>query len=179
MRNNLLLTLLMLATVTFAQHKMITKTGRIVFEASVPLFEEITAKNEGVTCVFNAKTGEIESLVLIKGFRFKIPLMEEHFNANYIESNKYPKARFKGRIANFRVNTLTTEAKEYSMKGKLQMHGKTKEVIIMAKIRKTDSGIEILSNFDLNADDYGIEIPSIVKSKVSNKVILNTSFTVI
>lgn len=171
--------MLILATVTFSQSKMITKTGKIIFEASVPLFEEITAKNDGVSCVLNSKTGEIETLVLVKGFRFKIPLMEEHFNANYIESNKYPKARFKGRIVDFKAGALTSEAKEYTMKGKLQMHGKTREFIIIAKIRKTEAGIEIISHFDLNTEDFSITIPSIVKSKISNKVNLNTSFTVI
>ena len=179
MKNQVLLIMLILATVSFAQHKMITKTGRVTFEASVPLFEEITAKNDGASCVLNARTGEIESLVLVKGFRFKLALMEEHFNEDYIESNKYPKARFKGRIANFDVNALTAEAKEYLMRGKLQMHGKTKEYNITAKIRKTEAGIEIISNFVLNADDFKIAIPTIVRSKVSNKVALNTFFTVL
>src|SRR5688500_14963512 len=94
MRKNVLIALLLLSAGVSAQ-KMITKTGKVTFEASVPSFEEVKATHDAVTCVLNPATGEIASLALIKGFRFKIALMEEHFNENYIESNKYPKATFK------------------------------------------------------------------------------------
>jgi len=169
---------LLLATTAFAQDKMITKTGKTTFEASIPAFEEVKAKNDGVTCVLNPKTGEIASLALMKGFRFKLALMEEHFNENYIESNTYPKSTFKGKIENFDVAVLTENAKDYTIKGKLELHGKSKEITIPAKIRKTEAGIEILSNFSVNADDFAIIIPSVVKSKVSNKVNVRTEFIV-
>src|SRR6187549_3993369 len=100
MKKLLLMTLLSVAGFVSAQDKMITKTGKVTFEASVPAFEEVKAKNETATCVLNPTTGEIASLALMKGFRFKIALMEEHFNENYIESDKYPKATFKGKIEN-------------------------------------------------------------------------------
>jgi hypothetical protein len=166
------------AAISLAQDKMITKTGKITFEASVPAFEEVKGKNDGATCVLNPKTGEIASLALMKGFRFKVALMEEHFNENYVESDTYPKSTFKGKIESFDAAVLTQTAKDYTIKGKLEMHGKTKDISVPAKIRRTDSGIEIISNFTVNADDYGIEIPSVVKSKVSNKVSVKTEFTV-
>jgi hypothetical protein len=167
---------LLIATATFAQDKMITKNGKITFEASVPAFEEVKAKNENVTCVLNSKTGDIASLALIKGFKFKLALMEEHFNENYMNSDTYPKSTFKGKILDFNVDALTATAKEYTMKGKLELHGKTNELTTTAKIRKTDAGIEIISTFNVNASDYDIEIPSVVKSKVSNKVAVKTEF---
>ena len=169
---------LFLLTIGHAQDKMITKTGKITFEASVPAFEEVKGKNEGVTCVLNPKTGEIASLALMKGFRFKLALMEEHFNENYINSDTYPKATFKGKIENFDVSALTATAKEYNIKGKLELHGKTNDVTSIAKIRKTEGGIEIITNFSVNSDDYAIAIPSVVKSKVSNKVKVKAEFIV-
>ena len=178
MKQGFLLSLLFVALATFAQDKMITKTGKITFEASVPAFEEVKAKNDGVTCVLNSKTGEIATLALMKGFRFKLALMEEHFNENYVESDSYPKAIFKGKIDNFDVSVLTATAKEYTIKGKLEMHGKSKEISMTAKIKKVESGIEIISDFYVNADDYAIAIPSMVKSKVSNKVNVKTEYTV-
>lgn len=159
-----------------AQTKMITKTGKITFEASVPTFEEVKAKNETVTCIVNTKTGEIASLALMKGFRFKIALMEEHFNENYLESDTYLKATFKGKIEDFDVSKLSEIATEFTIKGKLELHGKNKEIKTIAKIRKVNNGIEILSNFDINTDDFNIEIPSVVSKKVSKKVNLNLSF---
>ena len=80
---------------------MITRSGEIKFEASMPAFEEVAAKNNTVSCIFDKSTGDIAVLALVKAFRFKVPLMEEHFNENYIESDKFPKATFKGKVTNF------------------------------------------------------------------------------
>ncbi|NNT71803.1 YceI family protein [Flavobacterium sp. IMCC34852] len=161
----------------FAQTKLVTKTGKITFEASVPAFEEVKAKNESVTCILNPTTGEIASLALMKGFRFKVALMEEHFNENYVESDQYPKATFKGKIDNFDLSKLTTTAKDYTIKGKLELHGKTKDITITAKIKKTDNGVEIDSNFTVNTDDFDIDIPSVVSKKLSKKVAVTLDFT--
>ena len=75
----------------FSQEKYLTKTGLLNFEASVPSFEEIKATNTNVTAIFNAANGQFATLALVKGFRFKNALMEEHFNESYAESDSYPK----------------------------------------------------------------------------------------
>lgn len=160
----------------FAQDKLITKTGTITFEASVPSFEEVKAKNSGVSCVLNTKTGEIASLALMKGFRFKVALMEEHFNENYVESDKFPKATFKGKIENFDLSKITSTANNYTIKGKLELHGKLKDIVITAKIKKGKDGIEIVSDFNVNTDDFDIEIPSMVSKKVTKKVNVQFEF---
>ena len=109
---------------------------------------------------------------------FNSALQRVHFNENYIESDKYPKATFRGKINEFDAASLSGTAKEYVIQGKLEMHGKTKDVSMNAKIRKTDGGIEIVSNFLVNTDDFGIHIPSVVKNKVSKKVDVNSVFVV-
>lgn len=177
MKKLLVLSAFLLATIGFAQDKIVTKNGKVTFEASVPAFEEVKAKNEGVTCIINTKTGEIASLTMVKGFRFKTALMEEHFNENYMESDKYPKATFKGKIENFDMTKVTADAKEYTIKGKMEMHGKTKDVVIKATIKKSGDGLALVSNFTVNTDDYGIEIPSVVSKKVSKKVNVTLDFT--
>lgn len=161
-------------TTISAQDKLLTKTGKIVFEASIPSFEEVKAKNEEVTCVLNIKTGEIAILAHIKEFRFKVALMEDHFNQNYINSNRYPKATFKGKLENFKKSDLSSIANVYNIKGKLELHGKTQKKDILAKIRNTIDGIEIVSNFTINSEDFNIYIPTIVKNKVSNIVNVRT-----
>lgn len=155
---------------TFAQSKLVTKTGKIQFEASVPSFEEVKAKNESVTCILNTANGEIAGLALMKGFRFKVALMEEHFNENYVESDQYPKATFKGKIENFDFSKLTPTAKNFTIKGKLELHGQSKDIMIIAKIKKTEEGIKIEADFIVNTDDFGIDIPSVVSKKLSKKV---------
>ena len=177
MKKILFYCLLAITTQNFAQTKWVTKTGKITFEASVPAFEEVKAKNEAVTCILNPETGEIASLALMKGFRFKVALMEEHFNENYVESDKYPKATFKGKIDNFEASKLSASAKEYTIKGKLELHGKTKDITITAKIKKTDAGVEIDSNFFVNTDDFDIDIPSVVSKKLSKKVAVTLDVT--
>jgi len=172
----ILLSLLLFSTQLFAQNKVLTKNGKITFEASVPSFEEIKAKNEGVTCIINTKTGEIASLAMVKGFRFKVALMEEHFNENYIESDKYPKTTFKGKIDGFDASKVTKEGKSYILKGKLELHGKTNDIIITATIKKTADGMSLVSNFSINTEDFNIEIPNVVSKKVSKKVNVTLDF---
>lgn len=155
---------------SIAQDKMICKTGNITFEASVPAFEEVKATNTNVTIVLNPKTGEIASLALMKGFRFKVALMEEHFNENYMESDKYPKAIFKGKIENFNASSLTANPKNFTINGKLELHGKTVAVKTIAKMSNSGSGINLVSDFSVNASDFDISIPAVVKNKVSNKI---------
>ncbi len=174
MKNIFLVCLLLIMTTNSAQIKMLTKTGKIVFEASIPSFEEVKAKNEGVTCVLNIKTGEIAILAQIKEFRFKVALMEEHFNQNYINSDRYPKAIFKGKLENFKKSDLSSKERDYYIKGKLELHGKTQKKDILAKIRNKNDGIEIVSNFTINSEDFNIYIPPIVKNKVSNIVNVRT-----
>jgi hypothetical protein len=149
---------------------MISKSGKINFEASVTSFEEVKATNTNVTFVLNPETGEIASLALMNGFRFKVALMEEHFNENYVESDKYPKAVFKGKIEGFDMKNLTENPKEYILKGKLELHGKSNDIKTIAKISKATSGVKITSSFSVTASDYDISIPSVVKRKVSNKI---------
>ena len=176
MKNSIIIALLLCFSVASAQEKLVTKNGTTTFEASVPSFEEVKAKNENVTCILNTKTGEIASLALIKGFKFKIALMEEHFNENYMESTRYPKATFRGILKDFDLKEVTATPKDFSLKGKLEIHGKSKEITTIAKIKKTEKGIEIETNFYVNASDFDIQIPSVVKNKVSNKINVSNVF---
>jgi hypothetical protein len=170
MKKSIAILLLLVGTTVLAQNKVITKKGTVLFEASVPSFEEVKAKSESATLILNTETGEIASLVLMKSFRFKIALMEEHFNESYIESDVYPKSSFKGKIENFDIKKLTSSDKEFTINGKIELHGKSKDISIKAKMKKTDQGISITSNFQLNSDDFDIKIPSVVSKKVVKKV---------
>ena len=107
----------------FTQEKYLTKTGLLSFEASVASFEEIKATNTNVTSIFNASNGQFAALALVKGFRFKNALMEEHFNESYAESDNYPKAIFKGTLKGYTENNTLNS---YRIEGTLNFHGVTK-----------------------------------------------------
>jgi len=160
---------------SFSQEKYLTKTGTINFEASVPSFEEVAAKNNAVTAIVNVENGEIAALALINAFRFKNALMEEHFNENYAESNKYPKANFKGKIQNYSIENLTGN---FEINGDLTFHGVTKTIEnIPVTMDKRDESITIKGTFKVKASDFKIEIPKIVKNKVSDEVLVSFEFS--
>ena len=176
MKNAFILLMFVQSVFCVAQSKIITRSGTIIFEASVPAFEEVKAKNEAVTCVLRPSTGEIACLALVKGFRFKVALMEEHFNENYAESNTYKKTTFRGKIEDFDYRSVSENAQDYVLTGKLDFHGKTNDVKTTASIKKVADGIQIVTNFSLLATDYDVKIPSLVKNKLTNKVNLKCEF---
>ena len=163
---------LFFSIVLFSQ-KMITRSGEIKFEASMPAFEEIAAKNNTVSCIFDTSTGEIAALALVKAFRFKVSLMEEHFNENYMESSKFPKATFKGKIVNFDASKITSKKTDFDLEGDLTIHGVSKKV--KTKITFVQSGEKLISTstFKVKPIDFNIKIPSIVKSKIAETVEVN------
>ncbi len=152
-----------------AQSKYFTKTGKIVFDATVPKSpENIDGTNKNSTCVLDSKTGDIQFLVLMKGFEFDRTLMMEHFNENYAESDKFPKTVFKGVIEN---NAAINYSKDgvYPAKvvGKLTMHGETKDMKAEGNITIKGGKVLVSAQFNALLVDYKITIPQIVADKVA------------
>ena len=159
-----------------AQTNYFTRTGSIKFEASVPSFEEVKTTNNTVSSILNVTSGEIAILALVKGFRFKIALMEEHFNESFAESTKYPKATFSGKIDNFSIDSLSKETTIFYLNGKLTFHGKTVYINPKALISLHENKIYLTSNFVLNPQDFNIKIPKIVRKKVAKTVEVTINF---
>lgn len=171
-----LLSLFLLGALSANAQKYITKSGNVKFEASVPSFEEVAAESKSTSAVFETSTGDFAALTLMKGFRFKVALMEEHFNENYVESDKYPKASFKGKVDDFDASQVTAAEKTVTITGDLTLHGKTKRVSSTAKISKSGTAYKISGSFSVKPDDFGIEIPKIVSKKVADKVSVDYNF---
>lgn len=159
-----------------AQTKMSTKAGTIQFEASVPSFEEVKAKNENVSAILKTETGEFAALALVKGFRFKVALMEEHFNENYMESSQFPKAVVKGKLEGFSADGISNDGSEYLLKGTITVHGVTKPLETKVMMKQTSGGVELQANFALKPGDFNIEIPSIVSSKIAEDIDVSVTF---
>jgi len=174
MKKIMMLLFLFVGIINVSAQKYMTKTGSLKFEASVESFEEIAAENKNTSAILDAATGEIAVLTLMKGFRFKIALMEEHFNENYIESDKFPKATFKGKVEDFDAAKLSSASKTFKISGDLTLHGKTKKITTTARILKSGEKITVTGNFEVKPEDFDIEIPKLVSKKVADKV--NTSF---
>lgn len=175
MKKTILLSLFFaLAIQTFGQ-KYYTKTGRLDFEGSVPIFEPVRAVNTTTTAILDVSYGKIAVLSLIKGFRFRNALMEEHFNENFMDTHLFTKATFNGTIEDFNINDID-EKKEYRLKGNLKINGRTKKINEVVYVVKNGDAIDINTNFTLIPKDFNIKIPGILKEKIAKKINLVVSF---
>lgn len=166
---------LLLAVSSTAQDKYYTKSGHIEFVSKGEI-ETIQARHKSVTCVLDSKTGAVQFSVLMKGFEFKKALMQEHFNENYVESDKYPKAEFRGQITNNNEIGYTKEGTYTAhVKGKLTLHGQTRDVKTDGKVMVKDGKLLISSTFAVQASDYNISIPALVKQHISNTVTITVN----
>jgi YceI-like domain len=153
----------------YSQDKYYTKSGKIKFDANtVESPDDVMAVNNSVVCVLDAKTGTLQFAVVMKGFEFPKALMQEHFNENYLETEKYPKAEFKGTLVN---NNAVNYAKDgvYKVKvaGSLSLHGVTKSINADGEINVKNGKIRATSTFQVQLSDYKISIPSVVADKLS------------
>lgn len=158
------------------QTKYYTKSGEISFEASVSNFEPVAAKNNTVSAVLK-DDGTFASLVLIRGFQFKKALMQEHFNeARFMDSETYPKSKFNGTIESFKPSDLSSKNKEYLIKGKLTVHGVTKEISTTAQLKTVDNKVYLTTRFSVDIADYDIALKSKVSKKIAKTVNVNIHF---
>lgn len=174
-----LLWITLFATAWMHGQKLYTKTGVLNFEASVETFEAVKATNDGTTVVLDCSNGRIAALALIRGFHFKNALMEEHFNENYIESNEYPKASFRGDLENFDYETLDKKETSFTLKGNLTIRGISKSIETQAVMSKTDDGTTLSLSFVVSPSDFDIKIPAPVKNKIAQEIIVSTDLLLI
>ncbi len=172
------ITALFLLQTSFAQKRFITKTGNISFSAGTAL-EDIDGVNKSVTSLFDMATGEIVFTLLIKGYEFKSSLLQEHFNENYMESDKFPKSTFKGKITNLdKINFLKDGLYPATIKGTLEIHGVTNNVEATGNFKVSGEAVTSTSDFVVLLEDYKITIPSLVKDKIAKtaKIKVNCNY---
>ena len=176
MKKSIFILALFLSINAFSQ-KLYTKTGLTEFKASVQAFEPVEAKNNSTSAVLNAETGDIAALLFVKAFNFRVALMQEHFNENYMDSNKYPKATFKGKVEGFELDKVDINT-EYPIKGTLTVRGVKKEINTTGTFTKSGDHVYLKASFSVKPGDFDIKIPSIVRKKIAGtiNVILDYEF---
>ena len=164
--------LLICFSLSFNAHaqKYLTRNGKVTFFSKATI-ENIDAINDEVTSIIDTKKGEVAFNVLIKSFKFKKALMEEHFNENYMESNTYPKASFKGNIVDIsKVNFTKDGTYTLNVKGDLTMHGVTKNLEAPASIIIAGGRLSAISNFKIKLKDFNIKIPATVVNNIAELI---------
>lgn len=169
MKRTLLFSFILVALSQFVSaQKYFTKNGSISFDATSPGSpENIKADNRTVTCVIDAASGAIQFKAAMKAFTFERSLMQEHFNENYVESSKYPEAKFAGTISNVSSISFTKDGSyPATVKGKLTMHGVEKEVETTGKVTVAGEKVTASANFSVSLADYKVDVPALVSDKV-------------
>jgi hypothetical protein len=167
------LTVFLLFTVlviSASAQKYITKNGFIGFSSHTPM-EDIKGDNNQVASILDISTGEIVFQVLIKSFHFDRTLLEEHFNENYMESEKFPKSSFKGKITNLSsVDFNKSGIYEVTVEGDLTIRDMSKKVSVKGTLEVVTGGINANAKFNIIPEDYNISIPGVVREKISKNL---------
>jgi hypothetical protein len=172
----ILILTLVFSTTTHAQ-KLISKNAHVFFYSYTPL-ENIEANNNLVASILDPATGTFQFSLLIKSFEFKRALMQEHFNENYMESDKFQKSSFTGKIANFeKVNLKADGTYPVEVKGDLTIHGVTKPVSVEGTIKVVKGLVSAESKFTVVPQDYNIAIPDLVKEKIAKEITVTVDVT--
>lgn len=167
--------ILLLGNLIIGQTNLKTSEGTITFNASTPL-EDIYAVNNEVNAILRSENGEFASVLLMKDFQFNRALMQEHFNENYVESERYPKAYFTGRITDFKPDNISGSEKEFTVEGKLTIHGETKSFSTVGKLKKLSVGYEMKTAFIIKPEEYNIRVPKLLFKKIAQEVQVEVYF---
>jgi polyisoprenoid-binding protein YceI len=166
----LLLFGLSIISASFSQQNYMTRSGYLKFYSHTAI-EDITAENNDVGSIINSTNGEVVITLKMTDFKFEKKLMQEHFNENYVESEKFPKATFKGFITdNEKVDYSTKGVYEVSVSGDMTIHGVTNEVSSKGTIEVIKNGIIAKTKFMLNPENYDIKIPKVVRKNIAENM---------
>jgi len=150
------------------QNRFFTKDAKINFNSSTPL-EDIVAESNQATTIIDIDKNEVAFSVLTTSFKFRRALMEEHFNENYIESSKFPKAKFTGKIIT-PIDWKSEKMVIVEVTGQLTIHGVTKDVTIKAQITPGKDKVIAVAEFKVTPENFAISIPSLVRDKIAREV---------
>lgn len=172
-RIGILFVLIQISLFGINQERYFTQKGHIDFYSHAPL-EDIRANNEQVAAYLYTETGELSFGLLLKSFEFEKALMQKHFNENYMESDKYPKAVFKGKIENFSSINLDEKGKiEVNVTGQLIIRNQKKDIATNAILEIKENEIVATSKFITKPSDFNIKIPNAVKDNIAKEIEVN------
>jgi len=170
MRRLVIISSILLLSFSVSAQKYMTRTGYISFFSTTPL-EDIKAENNQVASVLDISTGEIVFQVLIKSFRFQKALMQEHFNENYLESDKFPRSEFKGKIGELSsVNFKKDGTYNVNVSGDLTIKDVTKKLDTKGTIVVASENITANSVFSIVPEEFNIEIPGVVRDNIAKTI---------
>jgi len=173
MKNLALLFCLTLPLSAEAQ-KFISEKSTLTFFSKAAI-EDIAAHNEKAVCLFEPSSGDVAFSVPISEFQFEKSLMKEHFNEKYMETEKFPKGSFQGKISGYTPGTSGPQ--QAKAIGKFTIHGVTKDVEVPGVVEWKENRIQLTSKFMVKLEDYGVKIPTLLFKNIAESVEVSIDFT--
>lgn len=168
---------LMVCAPTFAQPVYGSTQSAITFFAGTPV-EDIDATNSKSISFLNTDTGEVTISIPNYEFRFKQSLMEEHFNENYMETGKFPKSEFKGKIDDVKdIDWQRPTVQTITVSGTLIIHGVAKERTFSVTLHRKDRAIVAETKFSIPLADHNIDRPKLLWEKLAENVNVHATIT--
>ncbi len=174
-------------TVNAQTYKHKKDAGSVHFLSKSPL-EDIEAINKNPIAAYKVESADMQFAVVMSQFKFKAALMEEHFNENYIETDKkvldaagkdtYPNrtATFKGKV-NEKVDLTKDGENKVTVTGKMTLHGVTKDITTEGTITKKGEELILNSKFKIKVADYNIKVPSLYVQNIAEVVDVTVNIT--
>lgn len=165
---------LVLIPFAMCAQKFSVEKSTIVFFSDA-IVEDIKATNTKTNALIELISGEIAFDVPIRSFEFEKDLMKQHFNEKYMETEKFPKAQFSGKLNDF--NKSKSGVQPVVAEGKMNIHGVVKAMKIPGTIEVTADGkIWIKAKFMVRLEDHKIKIPTVVWQNVAEEVEVSLEF---
>jgi polyisoprenoid-binding protein YceI len=143
---------------------------------SAATIEDIAAVNTISKPIMSAATGEVDIKLNNQGFKFKKPLMEEHFNEEYMETTKYTYSTFTGKVDQ-KVDYTKDGVNQVTVTGTMDMHGVKKSITIPGTITVQNGILFLKSTFNIKLADYNVKIPSVLGSNIAEQVAVTVTAT--
>ncbi|GAB3228773.1 hypothetical protein GCM10027346_13670 [Hymenobacter seoulensis] len=155
-----------------------TRAGTISFFSASPL-EDIEARSQQAAALVDMQTGQLAFSLPIRSFEFKRSLMQEHFNENYMESERYPKATFTGHLVDWNADALQGSTAPHAVvaEGDLTIHGVTRRVRAPGTLAMQNGQLVVNSSFSVAPADYQIKIPALVRDHIAKSVLVTVRLT--
>lgn len=145
-----------------------TPAGKVSFFSKAPL-EDIEAQNGAASSLVNTASNDIAVRIPINKFDFPNDLMQEHFNEDFMESDKYPQATFKGKI-NEAIDWSKAGTYNVTATGVLTIHGVDQQRTLSGKLQVAEKSLRLESNFSVKLADHKIKIPTLLFQKISEQI---------
>lgn len=174
--SKLLLIAIVFLSIQVQAQKYFTRTGLVRFFSEAPL-ENIEASNNQASCIVDIETGELVSKILLKAFEFDKALMQEHFNENYVESDKYPQAVLKAKVEDIEALDLDSHLEQkVALTGELTIKDVSRKVRIEGKLKNNNEMISASAYFIIRPEDYNIAIPRAVRNNIAQEIEVSVIF---